>query len=576
MVEQGLSVVRGIPLSEEPGLGALTIGGYLRELAARFGAREALVIRSGDQRLAWSYDELLARATDIARSLIACGMGKDSRVGILMTNRPEFLSALFGVALAGGVPVALSTFSTEPELDHFIKASQLGLLLYEERVLKKDFGVMLTGLEPGICTAAPGTMLSARWPFLRHLVVLGGMPGSSEGQEARAGGAVESWDAFLARGTGVPAAVVLARADAVIPTDPGGIFFSSGTTSLPKGITHTQRAFAIQWWRWPRLWGMHEPVRAWTGNGFFWSANISMVVGTALTTGGTIVLQRYFDEEEALDLVRTEKLSFINGRPHQWARMSAAKNWADADLSSLTHVSNGEIIRAHPTVVNARDMELAFGTTETMTICTAPDPAKPAGFYAGSYGAVLAGNTLKIVDPATRMPVPIGEPGEVCIKGPTLMTGYLGKAPEQCFDEEGFYCTNDGGHVDAEGRFFWEGRLNDMIKTGGANVSPEEVDAVIARFPGVRRCQTVGVPDRLLGEMVVSCLVPLDGVTLSEEEVVAFVKRDLASFKAPRRVLFFQEDDFALTGSGKIKAGSVRALAIARIEAQVTGKAPAV
>lgn len=576
MGEQRLSVVHGLPLSEEPGLGALTIGGYLRELAARFGTREALVIRSGECRLAWSYDELLARATEIAGSLIACGVGKDSRVGILMTNRPEFLSALFGIALAGGVPVALSTFSTEPELDHFIKASQLALLLYEERVLKKDFGAMLAGLEPGIAAAAPGTLMSSRWPFLRHLVVLGGLPGSGEGREPRAGGAVESWDAFLARGTGVAPAVVLARADAVIASDPGGIFFSSGTTSLPKGITHTQRAFAIQWWRWPRLWDMREPVRAWTGNGFFWSANISMVVGTALTTGGAIVLQRYFDEEEALALIRAERINFINGRPHQWARMSAAKNWPGADLSSLTHVSNGEIIRAHPTVVNARDMEQAFGTTETMTICTAPDPARPAGFYAGSYGAVLPGNTLKIVDPVTRAPVPVGEHGEVCIKGPTLMTGYLGKAPEQCFDEEGFYCTNDGGHVDAEGRFFWEGRLNDMIKTGGANVSPEEVDAVIARFPGVRRTQTVGVPDKLLGEMVVSCLVPLEGVTLREDEIIAFVRNDLASFKAPRHVLFFREEDFALTGSGKIKAASVRALAIARLGAQTTGTSSAV
>jgi acyl-CoA synthetase (AMP-forming)/AMP-acid ligase II len=107
-------------------------------------------------------------------------------------------------------------------------------------------------------------------------------------------------------------------------------------------------------------------------------------------------------------------------------------------------------------------------------------------------------NDPKIVEPISGRPVPVCEVGEMCIKGPTLMSGCLGKAPEQCFDAEGFYCSGDGGRVDEEGRFFWEGRLTDMIKTGGANVSPNEVDDVIARIPGVKRTQTVGAPDDLM------------------------------------------------------------------------------
>jgi non-ribosomal peptide synthetase component E (peptide arylation enzyme) len=146
------------------------------------------------------------------------------------------------------------------------------------------------------------------------------------------------------------------------------------------------------------------------------------------------------------------------------------------------------------------------------------------------------------------------------------MRGYLGKAPEECFDAEGFYCTGDGGRVDADGRFFWEGRLTDMIKTGGANVAPEEVDAVIANYPGVKRSQTVGVPDDLLGEMVVTCIVPVDGAAIDDTALTAHLKTQLASFKVPRRILFFTDDEFALTGNEKIKSADVRALAIARIE----------
>ncbi|MDE8653505.1 class I adenylate-forming enzyme family protein [Novosphingobium album (ex Liu et al. 2023)] len=566
MGEAALSIVAGPPLDQEAGQGAHTIGGYLREIASRYGPREALVLRKGAHRLAWSYADLLDRSLDVARALVASGMGKDSRVGILMTNRPEFLSSLFGVALAGGVPVALSTFSTPSELDHLVKASQASLILFEQHVLKKDFHAMLTGLEPAIAAAAPGALVSERYPYLRHLVSLGGVPGDADPLESRAGGAVEHWASFLARGAQVPDALVLARADGVHPTDTGGIFFSSGTTSLPKGIVHSQRAFAIQWWRWPRVFAMKQPVRSWTGNGFFWSGNISMVVGTAFSTGGAVILQRYFDAEEALFLAEAEKVSFLNGRPHQWARLQAAPNWASADLSSLRYIPRGELIWQHPTVRTDWQVPMSFGCTETMTICTSFTADTEQALYEGSFGAPLPGNTLKIVEPISGRVLPRGQIGEMCIKGPTLMSGYLGKAPEECFDAEGYYCSGDGGYVDAQGRFFWEGRLTDMIKTGGANVAPIEVDDVIARIPGVKRTQTVGVPDDLLGEMVVACIVPVDGATLAEADVIAHCKAEIASFKVPRRVLFFTDEDYAITGSEKVKSAQVRELAVRRLD----------
>ncbi|MDE2597186.1 MAG: acyl--CoA ligase [Sphingomonadales bacterium] len=553
--DSGLSIAFGSPLLEEPGQGAQTIGGYLREVAARYGAAEALVMHENGQRLSWSYDELLARSLEVARALVGCGLGKDGRVGILMTNRPEFLAALFGTALAGGVPVALSTFSTPAELAWLVTASQASVLLFEPQVLTKDFHAMLAGIEPAILSGQPGALASHTFPFLNRLVALGSL----------AAGAVEPWDTFLRHGDAVPEALVLARADSVSPTDTGGIFFSSGTTSLPKGIVHSQRAFAIQWWRWPRVFAMREPVRSWTGNGFFWSGNVSMVVGSALSTGGAVVLQRWFDADEAIDLIAREKVAFVNGRPHQWVRLQASSRWGDADLSSVKYVPRGDILWAHPTVDTAWRVPMSFGTTETMTICTSFTADTPADFYVTSFGGPLPGNVLKIVDPLTGAPVPLGERGEMCIKGPTLMSGYLGKAPEDCFDAEGFYCTGDGGRVDAAGRFFWEGRLTDMIKTGGANVSPEEVDAVIARVPGVKRSQTVGVPDDLLGEMVVACVVPLDGVELAESAVIAACRAELASFKCPRKVLFFTDEGFALTGNEKIKAADVKALAMARL-----------
>jgi fatty-acyl-CoA synthase len=176
-----------------------------------------------------------------------------------------------------------------------------------------------------------------------------------------------------------------------------------------------------------------------------------------------------------------------------------------------------------------------------------------------------AGSTLKVIEPLTGETMPLGERGEIAVKGPTLMLGYCGIPLDQSVDEEGFLRTGDGGWIDAEGRLFWEGRLNDIIKTGGANVSPLEIDAVIREHRGVKVSQTVGVPDELLGELVVGCIVPHEGVTLTEEEIKSFAKEKLASYKVPRRVLFFDEKELETTGSAKIKTAELRKLASDRL-----------
>ena len=187
--------------------------------------------------------------------------------------------------------------------------------------------------------------------------------------------------------------------------------------------------------------------------------------------------------------------------------------------------------------------------------------------FRGSYGFPLPGNVLKIFDPDTGDVVPRGERGEIAIKGPTLMLGYLGKTIEDTFDGEGYFRTGDGGYVDEAGRLYWEGRLTEMIKTGGANVSPPEVDAAIATFPGVKLTQTVGVPHATLGEMVVSCIVPQEGRTLEANQLREFLKERLASFKVPREILLFSEAEFAVTGSGKIKFKALREVAAKRLSA---------
>ncbi|MDL4816458.1 class I adenylate-forming enzyme family protein [Actinomadura opuntiae] len=557
--ERPLSVVAGPPLSEEPGLGSLTLPGFLREVTEMYGEREAIVLRGRDGTVRWTYADLWERAMEIARALRACGVGKDGRVGVLMTNRPEWIAAVFGVSLAGGVAVTLSTFSTPYELDHLLQVSCVSVLLFERAVLKTDFAAVLTGLEPGICSVAPGGLRSARYPYLRHLAMIG---------DAVPDGAFEGWEAFLARGITEPRDVVEAAAAATRPGDPAVLFFSSGSTSRPKGMLSAHRGVCVQLWRFRRLYGFgpEDRVRGWTANGYFWSGNFAMSLGSTLAAGGALVLQPTFSAAEALDLMQAERVNFPFAWPHQWAQLEAAPNWADVDLSHMRFVDQATPVARHPTVTAVwYEPGHAYGNTETFTISTCYPADTPPEVHAGSSGVPLPGVTVKIVDPLTGAVVPLGERGEICVKGPTLMLCYLGTPLDETLDGEGFFHTGDGGRLDDAGRLYWEGRLTDIIKTGGANVSPREVDEAASAHPGVRLAQTVGVPHETLGEAVVTCVVPHDGVPLEAQEIRAFLRERLASYKVPRHVLFFRQDEIALTGTAKIKSGDLRELAAARL-----------
>ena len=556
-----LSIVSGPPLAEEPDLGSLTLPGFLRDVTTMYRDREAIAFPMTDGVTRWTYGDLWERAVDVARALRACGVGKGTRVGVLMTNRPEWISAVFGISIAGGVAVTLSTFSTAPELEHLLQSSCVSVLLFERAVLHKDFAAMLVDLEPAI--ASPGPVQSAKFPFLRRLVTVG---------EPAPG--IETWEQWLALGSAESRELVEATAAAVVPSDAAVLFFSSGSTSKPKGILSAHRGVCIQMWRFRRLYqfGPEDNVRCWSANGFFWSGNFAMSLGSTFAAGGSLVLQPTFVADQALELMAAERVNFPFAWPHQWAQLEGAPNWAEVDLSSMRFVDFKTPVAHHPTVSTKWfEPGHAYGNTETFTITTNYPANTPPEIHAESSGVPLPGVTLKIVNPLTGRILERGERGEICVKGPTLMLGYLGTPLDETLDAEGFLCTGDGGYLDDDGRLYWEGRLTDIIKTGGANVSPREIDEALMQYAPVKVAQTVGVPHETLGEVVVSCVVPHTGATVTDEEIQAFLLERLASYKVPRHVLLFCDDEIALTGTAKIKSSDLRKLAGERLRAAATG-----
>jgi acyl-CoA synthetase (AMP-forming)/AMP-acid ligase II len=564
------STARGIPLVEER-LGALTLGGFLREVSANHADNEALVCHApGRPVVRRTYAQVWAEAWNVARALVARGVGKETRVGLLCTNRAEWISAMFGIALSGGTCVLMSTFSKPAELEYQLRHADVSLLIFERSVLERDLAAELVAICPELANAG-GEVQSRKLPFLRRAVCIG---------EATPAGSFEAWADFLREGPLAPESLMEGISAQIAPTDRGLVFFSSGSTGEPKGIVHAHRAAAIQCWRWRKIFAVDPKVRTWTANGFFWAGNFAMAVGTTFAAGGCLVLQRFFVPGEALRLMQAERVSLPLAWPHQWPQLVEDPAYREVDLSAMRYVGEGSPLRKHPTVRSDwQEPVAAYGSTETLTLSTVHPSGTDEAFARGNHGVPLPGNILRIIepvvdpktselDPKAGRVMRRGEFGQIAIKGPTLMLGYLKKPVEDTFDDDGFFRSGDGGFIDEQGRLHWEGRLNDIVKTGGANVSPLEVDQIVAACPGVKLAATVGVPDDKLGELVVTCVVREAsdaGKALDERQVRAFVSEQLSSYKVPRRVLFILERELELTATNKPKRGPLRTLAAKRL-----------
>jgi fatty-acyl-CoA synthase len=530
----------GPPLATEDGLGALTLGGFLHEVCARYAEREALCIHDRDGTVVrWTYADLLARASTIARSLLAIGAGKGTRVGLLMGNRPDWVASAYGVGLMGGVLVPVNTYLTTDELAYVLGHSDTAVLLCQEELAGHRYFDTVSALRP-------------RLPYLRDVVCYG----------------TGEWKDFLASADEVPDGRLDAVVDAVTPYDDALVIYTSGTTSRPKAVLHGHRPPAIQSWRFARQLCLDEDVRSWSAFPYFWTAGFCMVMGGTLAAGGCLVQQERFDAGEALALLESERVTTPYAWPHQAAALEDHPHWAGFDLSALRHVESFTSFGRHPSVGDRADKyspRSAYGLTETFTIVSSWPSDTPPAIREGNHGAILPGVTIRIVDPATGEPQTVGGAGEIRVKGATLMKGYLKQPPEDAFDADGFFATGDAGFVDELGQLHWTGRTNDLIKTGGANVSPVEVEEVLLRHPGLAASVVVGVPDANMGELVVLLTAPHEGQEVTEAGVRDWLRGKIASYKIPRHVVFVDEAELVQTGNAKLRADAARELATRRL-----------
>ncbi len=549
----------GPPLGSAAGIGALTLGSFLCETAERFAANEALVFDDPltGETARWTYADLQREARRVARALMATGTGCGSRVGIVMANRPEAVAALFGAAMTGAVVIPLSTFSPSPELAYLIAHADLSVLLTQTSLGRRRFAADIAALCP---TAVGGRRIhDPAFPFLRYVTAVG---------SGADGAGIEPWETFLARGAEVSDELLDAAAATVTPSDLGLVIYSSGTTDRPKGVLHNHQAPTLQFWVQAQLFARDESTRLWSVLPIFWTAGMNTAMGATLAAGGCWIMQETFDAAEALRLMARERVTEPYTLPHQASALEEHPDWATADLSSLTKVFGKSVFTRHPKVTGdpGWNMPVGYGLSETCAFFAAHRSDTPRHLLKESIGRLLPGNELRIVDPDTGGRLGPNEDGEMAIRGPTLMEHYLKRTRAECLDADGFFHTGDMGSFDDEGYVHFTGRRTEMIKTGGANVSPAELEVQLRACEPVKLARVVGVPDERLDQLVVLCVVLKEGAEASEDDLRAFLRERVAAYKVPKRVLFFADGEIPMTNSDtKVRDEALSALVESRL-----------
>ena len=520
----------------------LTFGDLIDRAATRWPDREALCFEG--QR--WSFAELRVEVDRAAKALIAAGVAPGDHVCLWLGNRPEFIFIFFAVAKIGAVLVPINSRFRSRDMGYIVTQSDATTLIAADRERGVDYLAMIEELLPGLSVQTAGALRFDAAPVLRRVIVLADKPypGSLD------------WTALLGAGEAVGDVELQRRTAAVDPNGTAYIMYTSGTTGFPKGVM--QR---------------HNVVRNVLDNGNRFGVTPgdaildylplfhAFAVYTALllspATGARHILMRYFDAGEALRLIEAERATMINGFDTHFKDLLEHPSRTARDLSSLrSGVLAAGMLSTEPIARRAQVLMrtmTGYGMTEIGVGVTGSFLDTDEETRTTTSGWPLNGYEVKIIDPVTGAEQPAGQIGEICVRGYQVMQGYYKKPEEtaKTIDGDGWLHTGDSGVVRDDGCLRFLGRYKDLLKVGGENVDPSEVEGLLLADPRINGVAVVGVPDPRLAEVAVAFVIREPGATLTEDDVMALCRGRIAGFKVPRRVFFV--DAFPMTGSGKIQ-----------------------
>ena len=507
-----------------------TIPHAVAAAGARWGDAVA-VIDAGES---WSFADLSRHCRAGAAAMLAAGISAGDRVAIWAPNCREWIVAAVGAMTVGAAIVPLNTRLKGHEAADILRRTSARLLVTMGEFLGTDYPALLAG---------------EALPSLDHTICID-----------------REWDDFLASGAAIAQTAIDAAMAGIGPDTISDIMFTSGTTGSPKGVLMTHGRIIPQFGTWIENSGLSAGERYLIVNPFFHSFGMKAGWVACILAGAVIVPMPMFDVDAVIAAIEQHRISFLPGPPTIFQGLLAAHEKALFNLSSLRGGTTGaavvppvliERIRAE---LGMADIITAYGMTECTNItgCRRGDPADR---IATTCGVAVAGNELLIVDEEGQ-PLPVGEAGEIWVRGPGVMLGYLDDpvATAEALDADGWLHTGDVGRLDDAGYLAITDRKKDMFITGGFNVYPAEVEKLLLRHPGVAEVAVIGVADERMGEVGTAFVVLRAGSAATARELGQWCRTEMANYKVPRRIEIVAR--LPVNAAGKVLKDELRRLAV--------------
>lgn len=528
------------------------VGDLVDNMARKFGSREGLVF--GDNR--YEFAEMAEQVDLAARALMALGVEKGDHVALWLNNSDTWLFLQFAIAKIGAVLVPVNTRFRTSDMEYLLRQSDSAFLITHDTAGPIRFLDMVREV---VSLPEEGNDISdPEFSQLRKVIVL--EPGERPG--------TTSWPAALEQGARIPPEALAERAASVDPDDIMLLLYTSGSTGFPKGAMHTHlavlnvenRAYRLNVGPWDTIIN-YLPL--------FHAFGLSEGNLLSMLTGARQVMTELFDPEQALDLIEAEKVTIAHGFDTHINMLMDAQEARPRDVSTLRigmfPAGPSNVV---PTFRKALKLFApirgysGFGMTETWVGACLGSLADTDEQICESSGIPAIGYDARVIDPETGEPAAVGVLGELQLRGFAVMKGYYKKPQEtaESFTDDGWIRTGDLAYWRDDGYLRFIGRSKDMLKVGGENVDPLEIEGFLQSCEGINLAAVVGIPDRRLAEVPIAYVKCEPESGLTEQEILARCRGRMASFKIPRHIAIV--DEFPMTGSGKIRKMDLRDKAI--------------
>jgi len=536
---------------------ATTIGDLLLRSAAQRGGCDAVVF-PGDRR---TYGELRAGAIRVARGLHALGVRRGDHVGILMANCPDYVEAFFGISLLGAVIVPINARYKSYELSYVIENADLAVLLTGDIVAEHvDFVALLHEALPGLAASPDPTRLAVPGAArLRSVVLLG--------RHAAAG--MIDRKGFEALAAAVTDQTIATLRELVRLRDIALMVYTSGTTASPKGCPHTHEGIVRNTAAAGERFGIGPADTLWDPLPMFHMSALTPLLFT-IGAGATFVSMTHFEAAAAVRQMQEEAATLIYPCfPPVMTALMAEPAFGQADLSAvrvMLNVAPLDTLQLMAKAVPGAAQIGSYGVTEAGGVVSYNDYREADHERQHTVGRPLRGLQVRIVSP-DGLPLPAGQRGELLVRGHSVIDGYY-KDPQrsaEVIDAEGWFHSGDLCQVDGDGRIAFLGRLKEMLKVGGENVAPAEIESYLSTHPAVRMVQAVGIPDERLVEVPAAFVELKPGMDATEQDLIDFCRGRIASYKVPRHVRFLREHEWPMSAT-KVQRFRLRDRLLAELE----------